>query len=191
MAEIKAIINNYGKFCGNCHFQERGIGGWYCKCYRNKYLQNNPDGSFSRLTECIAGEGELAALREAEKENQIWNEGANCNTCPLSKWEACDEICRSMASLIKKIAELAAEAEHRDSDAEKWDQGYGEDELKAVIKHLAAVLEDEWDRRAVKTGEQPDFDFEGIYRKACAITGRERKYFTQDYPFIKAAEKIK
>jgi hypothetical protein len=64
MAEIKVIINNYRQFCGNCHFQERGIEGWYCICYRNKYLTLNADNSFSRLPECIAAEAELAANKK-------------------------------------------------------------------------------------------------------------------------------
>jgi hypothetical protein len=115
MVEIKVIINNYREFCGSCHFQDRGIEDWYCTCYR-KYLTANPDSSFSRLPECIVSEGELAALREIEKENKRWIEGCNCGDCPLSAYEACDEICGRKVTMINKIADLLAEIEHKTTD---------------------------------------------------------------------------
>ena len=189
MAEIRVVINNYGKFCSSCHLVELGVEGWYCLCYR-KYLERDPDGSFLRLTECIAAEGDLAALREAEKENKQWNEGTDCNTCPIAAWEECDEVCKSRALLISKIAELLTEIERgTNTSSLKWDRNYEEKELKAVINHLIAVLEDGWDQRAIKEGEQPDSEFAGIYCQACTITGRERKYFTQDYPITKTEKK--
>lgn len=36
-------------------------------------------------------------------------DNADCGTCPLSNWGACDTICKSKASMIRTIADIAAE----------------------------------------------------------------------------------
>jgi hypothetical protein len=78
-------------------------------------LEKNPDGEFSRLRECLAAEGEIARLEEIEKEHKQWDD-ANCNECPISAWEACDEICQSKKTLIEKIAELGEGGEKREKE---------------------------------------------------------------------------
>lgn len=57
----------------------------------------------------------LAALDEAEEviaESKQWN-NADCNTCPISGWSACEEICASKVSLMGWLSATAADRDRR------------------------------------------------------------------------------
>ena len=51
----------------------------------------------------------LDALDEMEAENARWND-ADCNTCLIASWLACDEICHSKSALIRALAAMNREA---------------------------------------------------------------------------------
>ena len=116
MAKIVIEIECGEKTCEKCRYPRNVAGsGWcnsgaYCELYNKDLLRTHEEYNgkyFWRLTECLAAEGEIARLEEIEKEQRQWND-ADCNDCPLSSWETCDEICQSKKTLIEKIAELAA-----------------------------------------------------------------------------------
>lgn len=48
----------------------------------------------------------LDEIDAMKAENEQWND-ADCNTCPLSGWEACDEKCISKAMMIEFAKSLA------------------------------------------------------------------------------------
>ena len=107
-----------GKYtCDNCRRKLRGstyeLAPLYCLMFSGE-LRKNSDGSYPRLPECIAAEGEYGRLEEIEKEYRQWND-ADCNKCPLKSREACDEICKSMKTMIEKIAELEAELDGKEA----------------------------------------------------------------------------
>jgi curved DNA-binding protein CbpA len=109
MAEIKIKIQCKKEICWNCRMMEVVRGSKYNFCLAfGKMLRCVTRNDTKRLPECLAAEGEIARLEETEKEDKQWND-ANCNECPISAFEACDEICRSKKTLIEKIAELTKE----------------------------------------------------------------------------------
>ena len=52
--------------------------------------------------------------KDKNREIDSWN-NTDCNTCPISNLEACDEICSSKADLIKYIAQLRAKLDVREA----------------------------------------------------------------------------
>jgi len=108
-----------GKICGKCRFFDRihyeDDVDDNCRLFKKSLngMMSESTMLVDRLPECLAAEAELARLEEIEKEHKDYNEGCNCNDCPLNAYEACDEICETKMSLINKIAELAAELEEK------------------------------------------------------------------------------
>ena len=147
--QIVIEINCEKKLCGLCRFQEQKGQGCFCELYElHLHLRDDWDGynkGFMRCPKCLEAEGKIARLLEIEKEH--WEEHSDeidCNTCPLNAWEACDEICRSKRTLIKKIAELAEENEANEDAVDLAKEGMGKllqnlkdivDEAKKEEKH--------------------------------------------------------
>jgi uncharacterized protein (UPF0212 family) len=137
--QIVIEINCGERYCDKCGLlihDEREIYP-YCSAFRES-VPEEQNGHHKRLHECLNAEGKIARLEEIEKEHS--NE-IDCNTCPLNAWEACDEICRSKRTLIKKIAELAEENEANEDAVDIAKEGMGK--LLQNLKNLVDEVKEE------------------------------------------------
>jgi hypothetical protein len=112
MTKIVLKLNCKKKYCGSCDHVEYFRNDRRCSIF-GRMLESDKDG-YLRCSLCLEADGEMARLEEADEDNKRWNEGTDCNTCPLNTWEACNEICESRATLIEKIAELDAEIKEKE-----------------------------------------------------------------------------
>ena len=98
-------------FCEKCELQDTDYFFMHrvhhCAFFHKNLL--TADEKALRCAECLAAEGGIARLEEIEKEHNQWND-ANCNDCPLSAYDTCEEICQSKKTLIEEIVDLL---EHR------------------------------------------------------------------------------
>lgn len=60
-----------------------------------------------------------AQLYQCKEENEAWD-NTDCNACPFSDWEACDELCSSKNELLKfakSLADQLTESQRRERAA--------------------------------------------------------------------------